>query len=544
MQYRAPLGVMKEDVAVRTIRFFDTTLRDGEQSPGVNLNADEKLEIARPLARLGVDIIEAGFPVASPGDLRGVQQIAREVQGPVIAALARANKLDIEKAAEAIEPAEKGRIHTFIATSDIHMRHKLRKTPDEVVEMAVEAVRYAKQFVDDVEFSAEDATRSDWDFLCRIFEETIAAGATTINIPDTVGYTTPEEYGDLIRYVRANTPGIDDVIISVHCHDDLGMAVSNSLAAIEAGADQVEGCINGIGERAGNAALEEIVMALHTRKDFYNVETNIVTEHIYRTSRLVSTLAGMNIQPNKAIVGDNAFAHESGIHQDGFLKEPTTYEIMTPQSVGRSESRLVLGKHSGRHAVRVRLEELGYVLTDEQIQRTYERFIELADRKQQVTDRDLQAMVEEDVAPVPEKFILDYIHITSGTRAVATASVRMIVDGEAREEAAVGDGPVDAAYRAIDRLSGLDTNLEGYILNAVTGGTDALGEVTVQIMDNGHVYSGRGTSTDVIIASARAYVQALNKLAHERARDGTEAVPAVVAVGGEGDCVRAAGGAA
>lgn len=503
---------------MRTIRFFDTTLRDGEQSPGVNLNSGEKLEIAKQLARLGIDIIEAGFPVASPGDLRGVQQIAREVQGPVIAALARANKLDIEKAAEAIEPAEKGRIHTFIATSDIHMRHKLRKTPDEVVEMAVDAVRYAKQFVDDVEFSAEDATRSDWDFLCRIFAETIAAGATTINIPDTVGYTTPEEYGDLIRYVRANVKGIEDVVISVHCHDDLGMAVANSLAAIEAGADQVEGCINGIGERAGNAALEEIVMALKTRKDHYNVETNIVSEHIYRTSRLVSTLAAMSIQPNKAIVGANAFAHESGIHQDGFLKEPTTYEIMTPQSVGISESRLVLGKHSGRHAVRVRLEEMGYVLDDEQIRRTYERFIELADQKQQVTDLDLQAMVEEDVAAVPEQFTLDYIQITSGTGTVATASVRMFDGEQLREEAATGDGPVDAAYKAIERVTGVDTKLDGYLLNAVTGGTDALGEVMVQVRDNGHVYSGRGTSTDVIIASARAYVQALNKLVHDRAR--------------------------
>lgn len=532
---------------MRTIRFFDTTLRDGEQSPGVNLNAAEKLEIARQLARLGIDVIEAGFPVASPGDLAAVQQIAREVKGPVIAALARANKLDIEKAAEAIAPAERQRIHTFIATSDIHMKHKLRKSPDEVVAMAVDAVRYAREFVDDVEFSAEDATRSDWDFLCRIFGAAIEAGATTINIPDTVGYTTPQEYGDLIRYVRENTPGAKDVIISVHCHDDLGMAVANSLAAIEAGADQVEGCINGIGERAGNAALEEIVMALATRKDHYNVETNIVTEHLYRTSRLVSTLAGMNIQPNKAIVGDNAFAHESGIHQDGFLKEPTTYEIMTPQSVGRSESRLVLGKHSGRHAVRVRLEEMGYVLSDEQIQRTYERFIELADRKQQVTDRDLQAMVEEDVVSIPERFVLDYIHTTSGTRAVATASVRIFVDGEEREEAAVGDGPVDAAYRAIDRVTGIETELVGYFLNAVTGGTDALGEVSVQIKDNGNVYSGRGTSTDVIIASARAYVQALNKLAHDRARAGAGgAVAASAAPAGAGtqrQLQQAAGGA-
>lgn len=527
---------------MRRIRFFDTTLRDGEQSPGVNLNADEKLEIARQLARLGVDIIEAGFPVASPGDLEAVRRIAKEVKGPTIAALARANRVDIEKAAEAIEPAEKGRIHTFIATSDIHMRHKLRKTPDEVVEMAVEAVRYAKQFVDDVEFSAEDATRSDWDFLCRIFAAAIEAGATTINIPDTVGYTTPKEYGDLIRYVRANTPGIDNVVISVHCHDDLGMAVANSLAAIEAGADQVEGCINGIGERAGNAALEEIVMALRTRKDFYNVETGIVTEEIYRTSRLVSTLAGMNIQPNKAIVGDNAFAHESGIHQDGFLKEPTTYEIMTPQSVGRTHSRLVLGKHSGRHAFRVRLEELGYNLDEDKIQRTYQRFIELADRKKEVTDRDIQAIVEEEAVRIPEQFVLDYLHVTSGTSALPTATVRIIHGGEAKEEAATGDGPVDAVYRAIDRVTGIETKLAGYFLNAVTGGKDALGEVTVQVQDNGHVYSGRGTSTDVIEASARAYVQALNKLVYDRIRESNEGAVGA-GVGGVAEMAEAAGGA-
>ncbi|MFS8665923.1 MAG: 2-isopropylmalate synthase [Limnochordales bacterium] len=503
---------------MRRIRFFDTTLRDGEQSPGVNLNAQEKLEIARQLARLGVDIIEAGFPVASPGDLQAVQLIAREVRGPVIAALARANKLDIEKAAEALRPAARPRIHTFIATSDIHMRHKLRKTPDEVVAMAVAAVKYAREFVDDVEFSAEDATRSDWDFLCRIFAAAIEAGATTINIPDTVGYTTPGEYAALIRYVKENTPGIDDVVISVHCHDDLGLAVANSLAAIEAGADQVEGCINGIGERAGNAALEEIVMALKTRHDHYKVEHGIVTEQIYRTSRLVSTLTGMQIQANKAIVGDNAFAHESGIHQDGFLKERTTYEIMTPESVGISQSRLVLGKHSGRHAFRVRLKELGYDLSEEKIQRAYERFVELADRKKQVSDRDIQAIIEEEVVRIPELYVLDYLHVTSGTAAVPTATVRLLKGSEALEEAAIGDGPVDAVYRAIDRVTGLETQLVSYTLNAVTSGKDALGEVTVQVQDNGNVYVGRGTSTDVIEASARAYLQALNKLVYDRQR--------------------------
>ena len=501
---------------MRRIRIFDTTLRDGEQSPGVNLNAQEKLEIARQLARLGVDVIEAGFPIASPGDLQAVQLIAREVRGPIIAALARANRLDIEKAAEGVRHAEKPRIHTFIATSDIHMRHKLRKTPDEVVAMAVAAVRYAKEFVEDVEFSAEDATRSDWDFLCRIFAAAIEAGATTINIPDTVGYTTPQEYAALIRYVKENTPGIDKVVVSVHCHDDLGLAVANSLAAIEAGADQVEGCINGIGERAGNAALEEIIMALRTRQDHYKVETGIVTEQIYRTSRLVSTLTGMQIQPNKAIVGDNAFAHESGIHQDGVLKERTTYEIMTPESVGLSQSRLVLGKHSGRHAFRVRLKELGYELSEDKINRAYERFVELADRKKHVTDRDLQAIIEEEVVRIPELYTLDYLHVTSGTAAVPTATVRLLKGTEVLEEAAIGDGPVDAVYRAIDRVTGIETQLVSYTLNAVTSGKDALGEVTVQVKDNGNVYVGRGTSTDIIEASARAYLQALNKLVYDR----------------------------
>ncbi|MBO8141686.1 MAG: 2-isopropylmalate synthase [Firmicutes bacterium] len=503
---------------MRRIRIFDTTLRDGEQSPGVSLNVQEKLEIARQLERLGVDVIEAGFPVASPGDLQAVQAIAKEVRGPIIAALARANRVDIERAAEAVRYAARPRIHTFIATSDIHMRYKLRKSPDEVVEMAVAAVRYAKQFVEDVEFSAEDATRSDPDFLCRIFRAAIEAGATTINIPDTVGYTTPPEYARLIRYIKENAPVPDGVVISVHCHDDLGMAVANSLAAIEAGADQVEGCINGIGERAGNASIEEIVMALKTRQDHYGAETGIITEHIYRTSRLVSTLTGMTIQPNKAIVGDNAFAHESGIHQDGFLKERTTYEIMTPESVGIGQSRLVLGKHSGRHAFRVRLQEMGYDLSEEKVQRAYERFIELADRKKHVTDRDIQAIVEEEFVRIPELFALDYLHVTSGTSTLPTATVRILKGGEPREEAATGDGPVDAVYRAIDRVTGIETNLVSYALHGVTSGKDALGEVTVQIRDNGHVYAGRGTSTDVIEASARAYLQALNKLVYDRQR--------------------------
>lgn len=499
------------------IRIFDTTLRDGEQSPGINLNAEEKLEIARQLERLGVDVIEAGFPQASQGDFEAVRTIANAVRGPVIAALARALPGDIDRAAEAVSGAVKPRIHTFIATSDIHMKYKLSKTPDEVLEMAVEAVRRARRYVDDVEFSAEDATRSDPAFLCRVFEAVIEAGATTINIPDTVGYTTPGEYAELIRYIRANTKGIEKAIISVHCHNDLGLAVANSLAAITAGAQQVECTINGLGERAGNAALEEIVMALRTRADYYQTTTGIVTEQIYRTSRLVSTLTGVQVQPNKAIVGANAFAHESGIHQDGMLKERRTYEIMTPQSIGLPESRLVLGKHSGRHAFRTRLREMGYEnLSEEEINRAYESFIALTDRKKDISEKDIQAIVEERLVQAPEMYKLDYIQVITGNKAVATATVRVIKDEESYQEAACGDGPVDAVYRAIDRITGLKVQLESYSLQAVTGGKDALGEVSVRIRDNGNVYVGRGASVDVIEASARAYLQAINKMVYAR----------------------------
>lgn len=500
----------------RRILIFDTTLRDGEQSPGINLNTEEKLEIARYLAQLQVDVIEAGFPIASPGDFDAVSQIAQEVRGPVIAGLARAVEADIVRAAQALEKAEKPRIHTFIATSDIHMKHKLHKEPDEVLEMAVKACQLAKRYVDDVEFSAEDATRSDPDFLCRIFAAAIEAGATTINVPDTVGYTTPAEFTRLIEYLKANTPGIDKAVISVHCHDDLGLAVANSLAAVSAGATQVECTINGLGERAGNAALEEIVMALRTRKDQFMADTNIVSENIYRTSRLVSTLTGVAVQPNKAIVGANAFAHESGIHQDGMLKNRMTYEIMTPESIGVPESLLVLGKHSGRHAFRARLKELGYALSDTEADKAYQRFIELADRKKNVTDKDIQAIVEEGIVHIPEMYNLDYLHVTSGTSAVATATVRVEIGGRLIEEAATGDGPVDAVYRAIDRVTGLTVELESYSLNAVTGGKDALGEVIVRIRDNGNQYVGRGTSTDIIEASARAYLQAINRMVHDR----------------------------
>lgn len=497
---------------MRVVQIFDTTLRDGEQSPGVSLNVDEKLEIARQLARLKVDVIEAGFPVASKGDFKAVKTIAEFVEGPVIAALARAVPKDIELAAEALKGAKRPRIHTFIATSDIHMKYKLRKTPEEVKEMAIQAVKLARKFTDDIEFSAEDASRSDPKFLCEIFEAVIDAGATVINVPDTVGYATPLEFGNLIKYLLENIRNIDKAIISVHCHDDLGMAVANSLSAVQNGAMQVEGAINGLGERAGNAALEEVIMAIRTRGDVLGVTTGIDTEQIYRTSRLVSSLTGVEVQPNKAIVGPNAFMHESGIHQDGVLKEPTTYEIMTPESIGLARGRLVLGKHSGRHAFRQRLKELGYELTEEEINKAFEKFIDLADKKKEVSDRDIEAIIDEDIADIPETYSLEYLHVVSGSTAVPTATVRLKKDDVVYEDAACGDGPIDAVYRTIDRITGIKVQLIEYSLRAATGGKDALGEVTVRVQDNGNIYTGRGTSTDVIQASARAYLQSLNKL--------------------------------
>ncbi|MGI6037598.1 MAG: 2-isopropylmalate synthase [Limnochordia bacterium] len=500
----------------KVLQVFDTTLRDGEQSPGISLNVEEKVEIAKQLARMKIDVIEAGFPIASPGDFAAVQAVAQEVKGPYIAALARAVDKDIERAAEAVKYAEKPFIHTFIATSDIHMRHKLRRKPEEVLAMAVEAVVHARSFVEKVEFSAEDATRSDWGFLAEVFSAVIEAGASIINIPDTVGYTTPEEFAALIAYLREHVVGVDKAIISVHCHNDLGLAVANSLSALRAGAQQVEGTINGLGERAGNAALEEVIMALRTRADQYDLTTNIDTEQIYRTSRLVSTLTGVGVQPNKAIVGDNAFAHESGIHQDGVLKEPTTYEIMTPESIGLSRSRLVLGKHSGRHAFKERLKELGYTLTEEESNRAFERFIVLADKKKTVSDRDIEAIIEQERVAVPEAFSLEYFHVTSGNTAIATATVRVRRGEVVLQEAACGRGPVDAVYCALNRATGLQLELMGYQLTAVTGGADALGEVTVRVKENGDIYVGRGTSTDVVEASARAFMHAINKLVYAR----------------------------
>jgi len=495
------------------IYIFDTTLRDGEQSPGVSLNAEEKLQIARQLARMGVDVIEAGFPVSSPGDFRAVQAIAREVRGVTIAGLARAEKLDIDTAWDAIRMADQPRIHTFIATSDIHMQHKLKMSRDKVLETAEAAVRRAKGYTQDVEFSAEDASRSDLDFLCRVIEKAIEAGATVINIPDTVGYAVPSEFAQFISDIRSRTKGIEKVVLSVHCHDDLGLAVANSLAAVAVGANQVEGAINGIGERAGNASLEEVIMALSTRKDQFGKFTRIRTEEIYRTSRLVSNLTGMVIQPNKAVVGKNAFAHEAGIHQDGMLKDRTTYEIMNPEKVGLSHSNLVLGKHSGRHAFKNRLEELGYNLNPAELNKAFQSFKALADRKKDITDHDLEAIVDDEIRTVDPVYSLDYIHISSGSSVVPTATVGLTRAEDKLQEAACGNGPVDAICRAIDKVTGLACKLSSWEIQAVTSGTDAIGEVTLKITpDSERFYVGRGISTDILEASAKAYVHAVNKL--------------------------------
>ncbi|MFZ5648856.1 MAG: 2-isopropylmalate synthase [Bacillota bacterium] len=496
------------------VYIFDTTLRDGEQSPGVSLNAEEKLQIARQLARMGVDVIEAGFPVSSPGDFRAVQAIAREVRGVAVAGLARANKVDIDTAWEAIRMSDQPRIHTFIATSDVHMQYKLKMSREQVLETAWEAVRRARGYTSDVEFSAEDASRSELDFLCQVIERAIEAGATVINIPDTVGYAVPSEFARFISEIRNRVKGIEKIILSVHCHDDLGLAVANSLAAVAAGANQVEGAINGIGERAGNASLEEVVMALHTRKDQFNKYTRIRTEEIYRTSRLVSNLTGMVIQPNKAVVGKNAFAHESGIHQDGVLKERTTYEIMNPEKVGLSHSnKLVLGKHSGRHAFKNRLEELGYNLNPAELNKAFQSFKALADRKKEITDHDLEAIVEEEIRAVDPVYALDYIHISSGSSIVPTATVGLLRGEGKLQEAACGNGPVDAICRAIDKVTGMECKLSSWEIQAVTSGTDAIGEVTLKITRDGERnYVGRGISTDILEASAKAYVNAVNKL--------------------------------
>lgn len=495
---------------MRRIEIFDTTLRDGEQSPGVALNADEKLQIARQLAKLGVNVLEAGFPIASLGDFEGVRRIAQVVRNVSVAALARASAKDIECAWEALAQAEAPRIHTFIATSPIHMQYKLQKSPQEVLELAVKAVRLAKSKVTDVEFSAEDASRSDVDFLAKVFSEVIKAGATVLNIPDTVGYAAPDEYALFLREVMARTTGIEKVKVSVHCHNDLGLAVANSLAAVGAGVHQLECTVNGIGERAGNAALEELVMALHTRRDQFSVDTSIVTTEITKTSLLVSRLTGMMIQHNKAIVGKNAFAHESGIHQDGVLKERSTYEIMSPSIIGLDVESIVLGKHSGRHAVHQRLAELGLEIDENQFEDLFSRFKLLADRKREVTTADLFSLVDVQTEKA-DQIQLDYLQISSGTRLVPTATVGLIYGGQRLEDAACGDGPVDAALKAIDKILGTQGKLVHYSLQALDGGEDAQGEVTVTVKFGENLVGGRGVSTDIIEASVLGYLQAVNR---------------------------------
>ncbi len=500
------------------IFIFDTTLRDGEQSPGASMNVEEKVRVAKQLAKLGVDIIEAGFPISSEGEFEAVKAIAEEVKGPVICALARANREDIDRAWEAIRKAERPRIHTFIATSDIHLKYKLRMSREEVLERLVEAVSYAKRYTDDVEFSPEDATRTDLDFLCKVVETAIEAGATTVNIPDTVGYSVPEEFGRIIRTLKERVPNIDRAVISVHCHNDLGLAVANSIAAIRNGARQVECTINGIGERAGNAALEEIVMILKVRKDLCPYYTGINTQEIYPTSRLVSAITGLPVQPNKAIVGANAFAHESGIHQDGVLKEKLTYEIMTPESVGIPTSHIVLGKHSGRHALKERLKTLGYELTSEELDAVFERFKKVADQKKVVYDEDLIALVEEEIFRVPDKYRLLNLSVHSGTVSIPTATVQMEVDGKVVMEAGFGIGPVDAVYKTITKITGFKGMLLDYTVASITGGTDAQGEVRVRIQEDGITAIGQGADTDILVASAKAFVNALNKLEYLKKR--------------------------
>lgn len=509
------------------IIIFDTTLRDGEQSPGATLNVEEKLEIAHSLSRLGVDVIEAGFAFASPGDFEAVEKVAAQVgteNGPIICSLARAIKADIKAAAEALKPAVKGRIHTFISTSDIHLEYQLKKSRAEVLDIAQEMVAYAKSFMDDVEFSPMDAVRTDSEYLYQVLEATIAAGATTVNIPDTVGYTTPSEFGALIKGICDNVPNIDQAVISVHGHNDLGLAVANFLEAVKNGARQLECTINGIGERAGNAALEELVMALHVRRQYFNPFlgrpeesteslTNIKTQHIYKTSRLVSNRTGVIVQPNKAIVGTNAFAHESGIHQDGVLKNKLTYEIMDAQSIGLTDNQIILGKHSGRNAFRTRLSELGFELSETDLNKAFVRFKEVADKKKEISDWDLEAIVSDEIRQPPEMFRLELVQISCGDRSRPTATVTIRTpEGKELTDAAIGTGPVDAIYKAINRVTNIPNELIEFSVQSVTAGIDAIGEVTIRLRHNDKVYSGRAANTDIIVASARAYIKALNRL--------------------------------
>jgi len=494
------------------IKILDTTLRDGEQSPGATMNVAEKVRIAEQLEKLNVDMIEAGFPISSEGDFEAVRAIARTIKRSGVAALARANPKDIDRAWEAVRGAKFPCLHTFISTSNIHLKHQLKKSKEEVIRIAAQSVARARRHTPDVEFSAMDATRSDVEFLIAIFEAAIRAGATTINIPDTVGYAIPSEFGELIRTIRQKVRGVEKITLSVHCHNDLGLAVANSVAAIQNGARQVECTINGIGERAGNTSLEEVVMALRTRNDLLHFQTRLNPKHLFTTSRLVSKITGMVVQPNKAIVGANAFAHESGIHQDGVLKEKLTYEIMTPESVGIAKSSIVLGKLSGRHAFRERLKDLGYRLSESDLERAFNRFKQLADKKRDIFDEDIESIVVEEILRMPRRFKLIYINVVAGNVTVPTATVQMEVDGKLLQEAGFGDGPVDATFKTIKKITRTKSKLLQFAINAITSGTEAQGEVTVRLEEKGNTVIGQGADTDVIVASAKAYINALNKI--------------------------------
>lgn len=507
----------------KKITIFDTTLRDGEQAPGFSMYHEEKIKMAKQLETLGVDIIEAGFPIASDGDFLAVEEISNIVKKCAVAGLARAKKEDIDRAWDALKKAKKPIIHTFIATSDVHLKYKLKRTRAQVLNDAVEAVKYAKSLTDYVEFSAEDATRSDINFLCEVFEAVIEAGALSLNYPDTVGYATPYEFGEQIKTVKEKVKGIDNVVLSVHCHNDLGLAVANSLAAILNGANQIECTINGIGERAGNAAVEEVVMAMKTRKDiFKNYYTNIISEEIYKSSKLLCNITGMHIQRNKAIVGKNAFAHEAGIHQDGVIKEALTYEIMTPQSVGITQSTLVLGKHSGRHALKKRYDELGYELSSEELEKAYKMFTQLADVKKEIFDDDLVAIVNDELSNIPAKYELKSIQITSGTKIIPTATIEITAGGQTMKESGTGDGPVDAVFQAMEKITRIQGELVDYSIKSVTTGKDAVGEAVLRVVLDGKQIVGRGASTDIIIASAKAYLDVVNRAIYSRSKSKEE----------------------
>jgi len=496
------------------IIIFDTTLRDGEQSPGYSMNTAEKLHLASQLERLKVDVLEAGFPSSSEGDFESVQMIAKKVRNVEIAALARTSKEDIDAAWGAIKEAAHPRLHIFIATSDIHLQHKLKLNRDQVIAKAVEAVTYAKQFTDNIEFSAEDGSRTDRNFICRIFEAAISAGATTVNLPDTVGYAIPSEFVDLIAYIKSNTPNIGKAILSVHCHNDLGLATANTLASIGAGAQQVEVTVNGIGERAGNTSLEEVVMALHARRNYLNCFTEINTKEIYPSSHLLAMITGIPVQPNKAIVGANAFAHEAGIHQDGVLKNKTTYEIMEPATIGLKANRLVMGKHSGRHAFKERLRGFGYDLSDREIDNLFQRFKELADKRKEIVDEDLEVLIAEEILRVPDTYKLQYLNVISGTATVPTATVQLEIGKRVQQDAGFGIGPIDATFNTIAKMTGTQSKLLHFSIDSLTGGTDAQGNVIVRLEEDRIQTLGKGTDPDIIVASAKAYINGLNRLEH------------------------------